>query len=167
MNAIDILSEAYGRLPGVVHAATGDVSDEQIAHRPGSEANSIAWLVWHISRVIDAQIADLAGTGQVWQGGWSEQFDLPFDESATGYGQTSQDVAEVKAGGKLLIGYFDAVLEQAMAYLRALDDTSLDDVVDSSWDPPVTRAVRLVSILDDALQHAGQAAYIRGLIKTQ
>lgn len=167
MNAQDILIEAYGRLPDMVHGAASDLTTEQLAHRPGAKANSIAWLVWHIGRIIDAQIADLAGTGQVWQGGWSEKFSLPFDESETGYGQSSDEVAAVRASEELLLGYFDAVHEQAMAYLRALDDTMLDDVIDTSWDSPVTRGVRLVSILDDCVQHAGQAAYVRGLITVQ
>ena len=39
-----------------------------------------------------------------------------------------------------------------------------DRVVDRTWDPPVTLGVRLVSILDDDTQHAGQAAYVRGLL---
>jgi hypothetical protein len=35
-------------------------------------------------------------------------------------------------------------------------------VVDEKWDPPVTLGVRLVSMASDALQHAGQAAFIKG-----
>jgi hypothetical protein len=38
-------------------------------------------------------------------------------------------------------------------------------VVDASWDPPVTLGVRLVSVISDDLQHAGQAAYLRGMIE--
>jgi hypothetical protein len=36
--------------------------------------------------------------------------------------------------------------------------------VDESWDPPVTLGVRLVSVISDDLQHAGQAAFLRGVV---
>ena len=36
-------------------------------------------------------------------------------------------------------------------------------MVDEHWDPPVTAGVRLVSVIGDALQHLGQAAYVKGL----
>ncbi len=48
--------------------------------------------------------------------------------------------------------------------LEALVPADLDRIVDRRWDPPVTLGVRLVSVADDSLQHAGQAAYVRGLL---
>ena len=45
-----------------------------------------------------------------------------------------------------------------------MTDADLDRVVDEHWDPPVTLAVRLVSVIDDATQHAGQAAYASGIL---
>ena len=42
--------------------------------------------------------------------------------------------------------------------------TLADDVVDTNWTPHVTRGVRLISIIDDAVAHLGQAAYVRGLV---
>ena len=36
-------------------------------------------------------------------------------------------------------------------------------MIDTRWDPPVTVSVRLVSVIGDALQHLGQAAYVCGL----
>jgi hypothetical protein len=93
-----------------------------------------------------------------------ERFDLPFTAAATGYGQTSEDVAAVHAGSDLLLGYHDAVHEATLAFVRGLGDADLDRVVDTNWNPPVTLGVRLVSVISDDLQHAGQAAYARGLV---
>ena len=59
---------------------------------------------------------------------------------------------------------FDAVYARTRSYLAHLKDDDLDRVVDERWDPPVTLGVRLVSVLDDDVQHAGQAAYVRGLL---
>ena len=67
--------------------------------------------------------------------------------------------------GELLTGYYDAVHAETLNYIRELTDADLDRVVDKAWDPPVTLGVRLVSVISDDLQHAGQAAYLRGIIE--
>ena len=141
------------------------LSPEQLAARVDG-ANSIAWLIWHLTRIQDDHIADVARREQVWtSGGWSERFGLPFDTRATGYGHTSEDVDAVRVdSGELLIGYYDAVHEQTVRYVEGLRDPDLDEVVDESWDPPVTLGVRLVSVVSDDLQHVGQAAFVRGIV---
>ena len=64
----------------------------------------------------------------------------------------------------VLTDYLDAACALAHEYLDGLEAAALDEVVDRSWDPPVTRAARLVSIIDDAAQHSGQAVYARRLL---
>jgi uncharacterized damage-inducible protein DinB len=167
MDTSDLLIDGYGRIRGSVSAAVRDLSPEQLGVRPDERSNSIAWLVWHLSRVQDDHIADAAGMEQVWlRDGWAERFGLPFDRAATGYGQRPEQVAAVSGlSAELLTGYHDAVHEQTVGYLRTLGPADLDRVVDEHWDPPVTLGVRLVSVLGDDLQHAGQASYLRGLIE--
>jgi hypothetical protein len=166
MTVADLLADAFGRIGEVVRDAVGSLTPEQLAFRPDGSANSIAWLVWHLTRVQDDHLAAVAGTEQVWtSGGWARQFALPFDVAATGYGQVSDEVAAVRVeSGALLAGYYDAVLAQSVRYVRSLADTDLDRIVDERWTPPVTLGIRLVSVLADCLQHAGQAAYLRGLV---
>ena len=50
------------------------------------------------------------------------------------------------------------------SYVQGLGEADLDRVVDLNWDPPVTLGVRLVSVINDDLQHGGQAAYVRGML---
>ena len=89
---------------------------------------------------------------------------MPFDPSATGYGHSRDDVAAVQvSSAELLTGYYDAVHERTVRYVQTLTPPDLDRIVDDSWDPPVSLGVRLVSVISDNLQHAGQAAYVRGL----
>lgn len=146
-------------------AVVDGLTDEQLAHRPTPDANSIAWLVWHAARVQDAQLAPLAGTEEVWvRDGWVDRFGLDLDPGDHGYGHTSEEVGKVRASAELLAGYLRATHEASVAYLRSVGEADLDDVVDRTWDPPVTRGVRLVSIVDDDAQHIGQAAYLRGLL---
>jgi len=149
----------------VVRAALEGTDTAARTWRPAPGANTLAWLAWHVARGQDAQVAPLAGRDQVWTaGGWAGRFALPFDDDATGYGQSAADVARVDAAPELLLGYLDATTAQTLAYLERVEDDDLGTVVDRSWDPPVTLGVRLVSILDDCVQHAGQAAYLRGLL---
>ena len=74
-------------------------------------------------------------------------------------------MAAVDVDGQLLLDYYDAVHDRVVAYLRDLDDSELPRVVDRRWDPPVTLAVRLVSVVNDATQHVGQAAFVRGVLE--
>ncbi|GAA4194878.1 DUF664 domain-containing protein [Gryllotalpicola kribbensis] len=155
--------DAFGRIRGIVHRVVEGASAELLGYRADPEANTIAWLVWHLSRGQDAQVADVAGTGEVWFDGWADRFALPLPRESTGYGHTSAEVASVVAAPELLLGYHDAVHDATVAYVQGLSGEDLDRVVDTSWDPPVTLGVRLISVLGDDWQHAGQAAFVQGL----
>ncbi|WP_114559866.1 mycothiol transferase [Desertihabitans aurantiacus] len=165
-DATDILRTAYANIATAVEGAVEGLDAEQLATRPSPRANTIAWLVWHLTRVQDDHVAEVAGREQVWTAdGWAERFGLPFDPTETGYGMGVDDVAAVRdVDAELLTGYHRAVHQATDAYLQTLGEDDLDRVVDESYDPPVTLGVRLVSVVTDDLQHAGQAAYVRGLL---
>jgi hypothetical protein len=164
MNANDVLLDAFGRIRETVAAALEGVDGESLARRPAGTGNSIAWLIWHLSRVEDAQVASAGGLDQVWTSqGFAGRFDLPLSERDTGYGHSTSQVDAVQAPPELLLGYYDAVHRQTVEYLKTLGETDFDRVVDTRWDPPVTLGVRLVSTIADCLQHVGQAAYAKGL----
>ena len=164
--ANDVLIDGFGRVREVVADAVAGLDEAALTFRPDEDANSIAWLVWHLTRVQDDHVADVAGAEQVWTvGGWVERFRLPFDVGTIGYGQSSDEVGEVKATAEMLAGYQDAVHSATVDYLKTLEADDYERVVDERWDPPVTLLVRLVSVLSDTLQHAGQASYVRGLVE--
>jgi uncharacterized damage-inducible protein DinB len=166
MTANDILIDAFERIKQNVHKAVKGLGEEQLAQRPSEDANSIAWLIWHLTRVQDDHLAELIGDEQIWtSAGWAEKFDLPFDTGATGYGHTPDEVGLVQASADQLTGYYDAVHDATTAYIKSLEVEDFDRVVDDAWDPPVTLGVRLVSVVNDDMQHVGQAAYVRGLIE--
>ncbi len=165
MRGSTVLTDAFERVRDAVHPAANGLTVEELAYRPDAESNSIAWLVWHLTRIQDDHVAALAGVAQVWNSaGWADRFALPFDESDTGYGHDADAVEAVVADAASLLGYFEDVHAATVAYVAALEDADLDRVVDRAWDPPVTVGVRLVSVIADDLQHAGQAAYVRGIL---
>jgi hypothetical protein len=167
MSSAQLLTDAFDRIRGVVHGVVRGLTPEQLAFRVDDGANSIAWQVWHLTRVQDDHVADVAGIAQAWMSdGWADRFGLPFDPVDTGYGHSGDEVAAVRVNsGDLLTGYHDAVHAQTVAYVKTLTDDDLARVVDRSWDPPVTLGVRLISVISDDLQHAGQAAFVRGVIQ--
>jgi uncharacterized damage-inducible protein DinB len=167
MEVADLLVDAFERVRESVHDAVEGLTEEQLTARLDPDANTIAWLVWHLTRVQDDHVGDVAGVEQVYTAqGWVQRFGLPFDPQAHGYGHSSADVAAVRVGDPaLLTGYYDAVHDQTVRYLRGLTGPELDRVVDEAWDPPVTLGVRLVSVVNDATQHVGQAAFVRGVLE--
>jgi len=165
MTPADLLTDAFERVLQTATGAVDGLTEEQLALRPAPDANSIAWLVWHLARVQDDHVAEVAGTEQVWTAqDFVARFDLPFDSSATGYGMSSEEVGHVRVGAEPLADYLRAVHAATASYLAGLAPDDLDRVVDERWDPPVTLGARLVSVLNDDAQHAGQAGYVRGLV---
>lgn len=165
MEVKDLLVEQFGRVPEVVREAADGLDDDQLATTPGDGANTIAWLTWHLTRIQDHHVSELLGDEQLYlREGWHERFGRGPDSEDHGYGHTPADVASVRGSAEDLLGYHDAVHARTIGYLAGLTAADLDEIVDRRWDPPVTLAVRLTSILSDNLQHAGQAAFVRGLL---
>jgi uncharacterized damage-inducible protein DinB len=162
----ELFLDAFGRVRDTVHDALDGLPIEGVTFRPDRSANSVGWLVWHLARVQDDHVTGVAGVEQRWTAeGWDTRFALPFDRLETGYGQDADEVGAVVADAALLVAYYDAVHSATEEYVRTLGDADLDRVVDTRWDPHVTLGVRLMSVVADDLEHAGQAAYVRGLFE--
>jgi uncharacterized damage-inducible protein DinB len=164
-DSVHVESPAKRVLP-VVRAAVDDLGPDELVARPAWHTNPIGWLVWHLTRVQDHHLAELIGEDQLWvTGDWAGRFGLEPDPKNTGYGHSDSEVEAVRPeSAEVLIAYLETVAERTAAYVAGLRPADLDRIVDRSWDPPVTLGVRLVSVAVDDLQHAGQAAYVRGLL---
>jgi uncharacterized damage-inducible protein DinB len=161
----DILADGFSRVQGLVHGILAGADQTVLTARLDPAANTIAWLVWHLTRVQDDHVADAAGSDQVWtSAGWADRFDLPLPAEDTGYGHTPEQVHLVRPDVEDLREYHDAVHDRTLGYVAGLSEDELTAVIDTSWDPPVTLATRLVSVIGDDLQHAGQAALIKGIL---
>lgn len=166
MDGSTVLLELYGRVPPLCTAVVDGLDVDALTRRPTLEANPIAWLVWHLTRVQDHHVSELLDREQCYlAGAWAPRFGLDPDPEDTGYGHTAAQVATVRpVSPQVLLDYHQIVDHRTRAYLAGLGAADLDEIVDRRWDPPVTRGVRLVSIAEDSLQHLGQAAYVRGLL---
>lgn len=167
MDVAALLLELYGRIPPLARQAVDGLDSARLTERSAPDANTIGWLVWHIARVQDHHLTELIGGDQLWvSGDWASRFGLEPDPSNTGYGHSPDDVAAVRPrDADALLAYLDAADGRTRGFIEGLMPADLDRVVDRRWDPPVTLGVRVVSVADDGLQHAGQAAYVRGLLR--
>ncbi|GAA1346246.1 mycothiol transferase [Arthrobacter roseus] len=169
MNHNELLTDAFDRVRTNVRGAVKDLTASELMARPSGvsgDGNSIAWLIWHLSRVQDDHMAKAAGTVQAYTAdGWADRFALPFDSLDIGYGHDSAEVSAVRVESPVLLeGYYDAVHGRTLEFVRGLSVEDLDRVVDKSYVPAVTLGARIVSVIDDCIQHAGQAVYVRGLV---
>ncbi|MBI4899810.1 MAG: DinB family protein [Actinobacteria bacterium] len=167
MDARDILVDAAGRPADGARKVLEGISPDVANRMPDETHSSISWLVWHAGRQMDAQLARLSGSPQIWNAdGWVRRFSLDRSEDAMGFGDRPDDVARVKVSDpELLSAYLGAVIDALVAYVRGLSDSDLDHVIGHFGGEPVTRGVRIVSMIDDALAHVAQAAYVRGLLE--
>ena len=170
MTIAELLADGFGRIRDTAADVLSGLSPDQLAYQPDASANSISWLVWHLTRVQDDHVAKAFGVSQVWSdGGWAARFGLPPQTLEHGYGHTPEQadaVGRATASAALLTEYHEATYAHTMKLVAEVTDADLDRVVDPHWTPPVTLGVRLVSVLDDDMQHVGQAAYVRGLVRT-
>lgn len=155
---LDVFDRFLADLTGLLDG----LDEDALAWRPAPEANPIGWIAWHVTRVQDDHFADLGEIDQAWvAAGWRERFDLPYEPMAHGYGHSDADVAAWRGTADHLIGYAKDVHTLTRRVLGGLTD--YERIVDEHWDPPVTTAGRLVSVVDEVNQHLGQIAYIKGL----
>jgi hypothetical protein len=168
MTSADLLTDAFDRIRETVRAVAGDLTPDQLAFRVEADANPISWLIWHLTRVQDDHVAAAFGAGQVWvTGKWAARFGLPEETMEIGYGHSSSQVAAITgavSAADLLIDYHEATYQQTRGHVSRVTDADLDRIVDRSWNPPVTLSVRLISVINDDMQHAGQAAFVRGCL---
>jgi uncharacterized damage-inducible protein DinB len=167
MDVRSLLLELFDRIPQHIEDAVIGLHPDLLSTPPAPGANTVGWLVWHLTRVQDHHVSELLGEPQVWEtGDWPKRFGVPPDPHNTGFGHSPEEVASIQPESPdALIEYYDAVASRTRGLLEGLSEADLDRVVDERWDPPVTLGVRLVSIADDDIQHAGQATYVRGLLE--
>ena len=164
----DMMVDGYGRMGEILGRVLDGLSKEDLAWQPKPDANSIGWLAWHLTRVQDDHISDLMGGEQLWiKESWHAKFNRPADKKDIGFGHTPEDVASFKPPeAKILLDYHRAVMERSQKFFPTLSKTDLDRELNEPWFQPLpTVGVRIISVLGDNLEHAGQAAYVRGLLQ--
>lgn len=166
MELQDLLADGYGRIVDVVERVLHGLTEDDLNWQPRPDCNSIGWLVWHLTRQQDAQISALTGENQLWiEQGWHTRFGREANPEDIGFGHTPEQLAAFESPDvETLVSYNRAVVERSKVYFQRLSAADLDRELDEPWFQPLpTVGARLISIMDDSILHAGQAAYVRGL----
>ena len=166
MEAVEIVGMALKRIEGSLGKALDNLTEEELHRQPHNDCNSIAWLAWHLTRVQDHHLSDLAGLDQTWtEGGWHAKFSMDPDPENVGWGHTPEQVANFRApNAGILHEYYRAVLNRSRTYLTSLRSEDLMRVLEEpQWNETVTVGIRLVSVMNDNTEHMGQINYLRGL----
>ena len=159
---VTLLTDAFGRVRELVQRLTDGLDQHEASYRVDSAANTPTWLLWHLTRIQDDHVSELARVEQVWTS-WRDRFGLPLPADDTGFGHGPEEMASVRVDAALLDGYHADVHAMTLEYLGRITPEELERVVDRRWDPPVTASARLVSVLGDCWQHLGQAAFVVGV----
>jgi hypothetical protein len=165
MDGTELIIDALGRVQRILHRSLEGLNRETVNARPAPHANSMAWLAWHLTRIQDDHVSDIGGVPQVWlSGDWPSRFGRAAEPKETGQGDTPEQVAALAVDGPdLLLAYHDAVYAQSRDVIARLTPADLERELDEpQYTPLPTVGVRLVSVVSDNTQHAGQVAYLRG-----
>ena len=167
MSDVDTTIFALQRNWDMVSTAVDGVDDDTLNRMPNDESNSMAWLVWHMTRIADRFIhTRFQDMGQLWTaGGWHSRFGMEADPEESGLGWSTQQVVEWDGPSRdVLMGYYDAVNAAARTYIQGLDANGLERRVPAPGPAGSTMPVSdaLGILVWDNVVHGGQVAYIRG-----
>lgn len=164
-----LITDIYERILPELEVALDGLTVDDLNQQPRPDCNSIGWLVWHLTRVQDTVIEDLVGEEQLWiKDNWYTKFNRVPDPIDTGEGHSPEELAAFRSpDSDTLLEYHRAVLEHTKHYLiNKLSETDLEREFENPTYPTIpTVGACLVGVLNDNLQHVGQVAYIRGLLK--
>ena len=168
MSSADLYINAIGRSDADLKRALDSLTTEELRKQfAGAGSNPIGWLVWHLTRTRDNIVANISGEKSIWEvGGWGKRFGM--DGELPRFAPDTVHLFDPK-DFETLVGYFDAVAEQTGKVVAGLTEEDMERLIESNTPGRPAQAVsaRLGVILNDNIQHIGQVAFLRGLIRDQ
>ena len=172
----EMLTSGYEGVLKALENTLDGLTQDDLNWQPKPDSNSIGWLVWHLTRWHDVTISAFMGEEQLWvKDRWYVKFNQPVDDGYHGSGHDVEDLAKYKSpDAETLLGYQRAVFERSKRYFPTISTVDLDrEMENMPFEPPPKfemmllpqpkTGLMLMRILSGSLQHAGQAAYVRGL----
>jgi uncharacterized damage-inducible protein DinB len=160
-----LLVGVFERVSQVLEEALDGLNQDDLSYLPQADCNSIGWLTWHLTRVQDSTISRLTGKEQLWIAEkWYSKFNRNADSTDNGVGHSSKDVSNFQSPDtETLLDYHHAVLKQTNEYVGKLSTNELGREID--WPRFPTVGLLLAAQISETLQHVGQIAYLRGMLK--
>lgn len=165
MKTSGFILDTLDRMQNALTAAVDGLSSQEMTWRPGEEANSIGFTLWHQLRCEDVFVQGMIQQKpQVWVSEkWYEKLNLPENPQDVGYGYTAEQVAAFPVPElEDLLEYAEATRGQTVGYVKAMSAESLDKVTHTPFGELTIGQVFAI-LLCEITQHIGQIAYLRGL----
>lgn len=91
----EAIISALERNWAMVDAALEGLDDAILARRPNDQCNPAAWILWHMTRVVDVFThTRLRSIPQLWvKDGWHKKYGMSDDQGERGVGWTAEQVA--------------------------------------------------------------------------
>ena len=166
MTLNDFIEDAFRVEHEFLMEAVQDLTSEELAWRPGPEANPMGWILWHMLRVEDMWFQFfIQRQTEIWEkDGWNEKFGMPTRDNGFGHTQEQVDNFPVLDLAELL-RYGDSVRAETLAYLKGLLPEDFD-VVPREQRPEMSVGAIFRQVIGEVYQHQGHIAYLKGLVRS-
>ena len=167
MEANELLTNLLKGNRSMIRKALDGLSNEEVATRPNSECNSMVWLLWHLSRAEDGLVSSLDGSAELWNDGWAEKCGISEETKGMGLGHKAEDLESFGVESvDALKEYFGQTEKKVANYLASLSPEDLDKQVPALVGEGTVPLGNIVQVIvNEAIVHGGQIAYLRGLHK--
>lgn len=161
MEAKDLLLSSLEQSQGYLSKALDGLTQEQATWSPGPECNSIAFILWHTTRVEDFLVNRAIQRGkELYESeGWQEKLGTPVKAY-----QFTVDELQAWPTPKLEIlrAYTDSVREKTLSFLNSVSPEKLSEVPRPDR-PSDSIGATLGHLSVEIALHVGQIAYLRGV----
>ena len=151
----------------VLRRALSELSTEELNSHPcGPGTNSIAWLIWHLTRIQDLSASARMGKDQAWVAeGFHAKFGMEADFMKFNSFTPEELDAFPQMDAESLLGYYECARGYLTEYVNSLSASDLDAPVPPRPHGPENVGDALGITLADNTQHFGQIAFIMGVVK--
>jgi hypothetical protein len=131
MDALGLFRQRYDAIHGAfVDELFAGLTDAQARSRP-HDLNSVAWLVWHATRVEDAAVSRFVGDRPqvLVEGDWDRRLGADRRDVGSGMNDAEVDALDARIDTAALRSYARAVADRTRSVVDSLASSAWDEVV--------------------------------------
>jgi len=163
MQLAEAIIKSLEQSQGYLSKALDGLTQEEAVWSPATESNSIAFILWHMTRVEDFfVIRVIQREVELYEAeGWRKKLGTPAKD--TGFEYTFEQLRAWPVPKLAIIrGYADSVRKRTLALLNSIAPERLSELARPDRSPDSIGDI-LCRITTEIALHTGQIAYIRGI----
>jgi hypothetical protein len=163
MQLAEAMVKSLEQSQGYLTKALDGLTQEEAAWSPAKTSNSIAFILWHVTRVEDFFVIRVIQRGvELYEAeGWREKLGTPAKD--TGFDYTLEQLRAWPVPKlEIIRGYSESVRKKTLALLNSISPERLSELARPDRSPDSVGDI-LCRIATEIALHVGQIAYIRGI----